>query len=59
VVACSGRLHEAAARIAGYHHLHDQPLWRLLAADHAPKLDGLLQTLLLHGDRRLPASILQ
>lgn len=46
------------ARIAGYHRLREQPLWRLLAADHAPELAGLLQTLLLDGERRLPASIL-
>lgn len=34
-------------------------MWRLLAADHAPELAGLLQTLLLEGERRLPASILR
>jgi hypothetical protein len=46
------------ARIAGYRRLRDQPLWRLLAADHAPELIGLLQTLLLDSERRLPGSIL-
>ncbi|GAB2570046.1 DUF3375 domain-containing protein [Dyella jejuensis] len=46
------------ARIAGYRRLRDQPLWRLLAADHAPELIGLLQTLLLDSERRLPDSIL-
>jgi hypothetical protein len=46
------------ARIAGYRRLRDQPLWRLLAADHAPELIGSLQTLLLDSERRLPASIL-
>ena len=46
------------ARIAGYRRLREQALWRLLAADHAPELIGLLQTLLLDGERRLPASVL-
>lgn len=46
------------ARIAGYRRLREQPLWRLLAADHAPELIGLLQTLLLDSERRLPGSIL-
>lgn len=46
------------ARIAGYQRLREQPLWKLLAADHAPELIGLLQTLLLEGERRLPASVL-
>jgi hypothetical protein len=46
------------ARIAGYRRLRDQALWRLLAADHAPELIGLLQTLLLDSERRLPGSIL-
>ncbi|MFC4762842.1 DUF3375 domain-containing protein [Dyella koreensis] len=46
------------ARIAGYRRLRDQALWRLLAADHAPELIGLLQTLLQDGERRLLASVL-
>lgn len=46
------------ARIAGYRRLREQALWRLLAADHAPELIGLLQTLLQEGERRLPASAL-
>lgn len=46
------------ARIAGYRRLRDQALWLLLAADHAPELIGLLQTLLQDGERRLPASVL-
>ncbi|MBS0591764.1 MAG: DUF3375 domain-containing protein [Proteobacteria bacterium] len=46
------------ARIAAYHRLAELPLWRLLAARHAPEIAGLLQTLLLDGERRLPASIL-
>lgn len=49
------KLHD---RIAGYRRLRDQALWRLLAADHAPELIGLLQTLLQDGDRRLSASAL-
>ncbi|TBR39033.1 MULTISPECIES: DUF3375 domain-containing protein [Dyella] len=49
------KLHD---RIAGYRRLRDQALWRLLAADHAPELVGLLQTLLHDADRRLPASAL-
>lgn len=46
------------ARIATYRRMREQPLWRLLAADHAPEIIGLLQSLLLDGERRLPASIL-
>ena len=46
------------ARIATYRRLRDEPLWRLLAADHAPEIVGLLQTLLMDGERKLSASIL-
>jgi hypothetical protein len=46
------------ARIATYHRLRDEPLWRLLAADHAPEIIGLLQTVLMDGERTLSASIL-
>jgi Protein of unknown function (DUF3375) len=46
------------ARVAGYRRLREQPLWRLIAADHAPEIIGLLQTLLMEGERTLPASIL-
>ena len=46
------------ARIASYRRLREQPLWRLLAADHAPEIIGLLQGLLLDQERRLPAPIL-
>lgn len=49
---------KTTARIAGYRRLREQPLWRLLAADHAPEIAGLLHGLLLDGERRLPASIL-
>ena len=45
-------------RIAGYRQLRERPLWKLLAADHAPELIGLLQGLLLDGERRLPSSVL-
>ncbi|MDM7555657.1 DUF3375 domain-containing protein [Xanthomonas fragariae] len=46
------------ARIARYRTLREQPLWKLLAADQAPEVIGLLQTLLLDSERRLPASVL-
>lgn len=45
-------------RIAGYRQLRERPLWKLLAADHAPELIGLLQGLLLDQDRRLPSAVL-
>ncbi|MBB4131754.1 MULTISPECIES: DUF3375 domain-containing protein [unclassified Xanthomonas] len=46
------------ARIARYRTLREQPLWKLLAADQAPEVIGLLQTLLLDSERRLPAAVL-
>lgn len=46
-----------AARIGTYQRLRGEPLWKLLAADHAPVVLGLLQALLLDGERVLPASI--
>ncbi|MFT4249302.1 MAG: DUF3375 domain-containing protein [Pseudomonas sp.] len=46
------------ARIARYRNLREQPLWKLLAADHAPEVLGLLHGLLLEGERRLPAGVL-
>lgn len=46
------------ARIATYRRLRDESLWRLLAADHAPEIIGLLQTLLMDGERKLSASVL-
>ncbi|MFC3653952.1 DUF3375 domain-containing protein [Dyella humi] len=46
------------ARIATYRRLREEPLWRLLAADHAPEIIGLLQTLLMDVERKLSASIL-
>lgn len=49
---------KAAVRIATYARLREQALWRLLAADHAPEMIGVLQTLLMDETRRLPASVL-
>jgi hypothetical protein len=46
------------ARIARYRALREQASWKLLAADHAPEVIGLLQGLLLDGERRLPAGVL-
>jgi hypothetical protein len=46
------------ARIATYRRLREEPLWRLLAADHAPEIVGLLQTLLMDDERKLGAPIL-
>ncbi|MDG2524103.1 DUF3375 domain-containing protein [Stenotrophomonas sp. HITSZ_GD] len=45
-------------RIAAYRQLRERPLWKLLAADHAPELIGLLQGLLLDHERRLPSAVL-
>lgn len=38
--------------------LREQPLWRLLAADKAPAVLGLLHGLLLDNDKTLPGSVL-
>lgn len=46
------------ARIATLQRLRQSPAWRLLAAVNAAQIIGLLQTLLLDGERRLPASVL-
>ena len=46
------------SRIATYRRLREEPLWRLLAADHAPEIIGLLQTLLMDGERKLSAHVL-
>lgn len=46
------------ACIASWRRMREQPVWRLLAADSAPEVLGLLQGLLLDGERRLSASIL-
>ena len=45
-------------RISRYRHLREQPQWKLLAADHAPEIIGLLQGLLMDGERTLPSSVL-
>src|ERR1700680_1214473 len=44
--------------VATYRRLRRNPLWRLLAADNAPIIVPLLQTNLMDGDGKLPASIL-
>jgi hypothetical protein len=44
--------------VAAYRRLRGDPLWRLLAADNAPILVALLQTNLMDGDGKLPASLL-
>ena len=46
------------ARIAAWQRLRQQSTWKLLAADNAPMIAALLQTLLLDTERRLPASLL-
>lgn len=46
------------ARVAVWQRWREQPAWRLLAATHAPMIAALLQTLLLDGERQLPASLL-
>lgn len=45
-------------RITRYRHLREQPQWKLLAADHAPEIIGLLQGLLMEGERTLAAPVL-
>ncbi len=37
--------------------LRSRPLWRLLAADKAPLVMGLLQSLLLEQEKTLPSSV--
>jgi len=55
---CNSLIVKAQARIASFRRLRGQALWRLLAADHAPEVIGLLQTLLGGDERRLPGSVL-
>jgi hypothetical protein len=43
---------------ATYERLRGEPAWRLLAADSAPEVLGLLQHLLFESERTLPASVL-
>lgn len=45
--------------VAALRQLREQPMWRALAADKAPLVLGLLQTLLLDGDKTLGSSVLQ
>lgn len=45
-------------RIATLQRLRQAPLWRLLAATNATSVIGLMQSLLLDDERRLPASVL-
>lgn len=44
---------------AALRNLRDRPLWRLLAAQKAPTVLALLQTLLLEGDKVLASSVLR
>src|SRR5688572_24374989 len=44
--------------IALFSRLRGEPVWRLLSADHAPFVLGLLQTHLYDSERSLPGSIL-
>jgi hypothetical protein len=49
---------KATKLITANGRLREQPLWRLLAADHGPIVLGLLQTHLYENERSVPASIL-
>lgn len=49
---------KAYARAAALQRLREQPVWKLLAATNAPAIAALLQSLLLEGERQLPASLL-
>ena len=49
---------KATKLAATYGRLRQQPLWKLLAADHGPTVIGLLQTHLYENERSVPASIL-
>lgn len=46
------------ARVATWQRLRGRATWKLLAGTHAPVVAALLQTLLLDGERQLPASLL-
>lgn len=48
---------KATKLAATYGRLREQPLWKLLAADHGPIVIGLLQTHLYDNERSIPASI--
>lgn len=45
-------------RITRYRLLREQPQWKLLAAVNAPEIIGLLQSLLMEGERTLAAPVL-
>lgn len=49
---------KAATLLATYRGLREQPLWRLLAARHAPAIISLLQTHLYDNEKSLAASVL-
>ncbi len=49
---------KADKNIATYRRMRNQPLWRLLASDNGPTVNGLLQSHLYEKERSLPASIL-
>jgi len=48
---------KAAKAVAAYRRLRAQPQWRLLAAEHAPIIIGLLQVHLSEGERSVPGSL--
>ncbi len=48
----------SVSNVLAYLKQRQQPLWRLLAADHGPVVIGLLESYLLDKDRTLPASVL-
>ena len=48
---------KATKLAATYGRLREQPLWKLLAADHGLIVIGLLQTHLYDNERSIPASI--
>ena len=49
---------KSLTHVAALRALREQPLWRLLAADKAPPVIGMLQRLFLDGDAVLPGSVL-
>jgi len=58
IVHHGGGAMKGARRVLAYRRLRRDSAWRLLAADNAPLVLGLLQEQLLERERRLPASIL-
>ncbi len=49
---------KSTSRVATNQRLRSETAWRLLAADNAPAVIGLLHAHLFEGERRLPGSIL-